>query len=226
MDFNFFYRKKEYYEKIELDDFKFKCTLCGKCCKYMGPIPITIWDIINWSENYAIDIFKPYLKIYKQEKISDLVLMPLSFDKSEWNKLSDFEKSLYNIDFDEIKCPIYDLENNKCIAWNYRPLFCRIYPLLYQDKVFKTMDKNCPGLNAENPSEKIINEMVELANIFNQELEVMRVVLNLILDIITPEILENIKREQKKLYSLISTKDLKKFYDILSQAKKKQKEKE
>ena len=42
------------------------------------------------------------------------------------------------------KCVFYDVDSRSCRVYEYRPLVCRLYPLVYQEKNVILDIENCP----------------------------------------------------------------------------------
>jgi len=70
-------------------------------------------------------------------------------------------------------CVFYDLEKNRCKVYKYRPLGCRIYPVIYSEEDGIIVDDLCPMKNTVSNSElkKKGKKLVELLKKIDNEAE-------------------------------------------------------
>ena len=156
-------------EKETKTKFTFKCTRCDECCLARGPIPITFWDLELWAKNGVVANFMPYLDIYqKPDGGVDLVLKPLPPTPKEGEE--ETQKGPFGTvpieELLDVKCPLYNKDDKKCLIYDNRPLSCRTYPLEFDGKNFIVVDADCPGIGESGMSkEELVKMRPELGEI-------------------------------------------------------------
>jgi Fe-S-cluster containining protein len=199
--------------------FTFKCTQCDECCLKRGPIPITMWDLEMWARNGVVANFMPYLDIYnKPDGGIDLILKPLEPPKKEEEGKEAAKRDPFgNVPIEElldVKCPLYNKENKKCLIYNNRPLSCRTYPLEYDGKNFIIVDTECPGLNEEGMTKEELKEMRETAKTMHYELTRMRIALPVLNQMMSQKIMMDLMRQNLEAMSKMSDEDRQKLDEI------------
>ncbi|RLE67346.1 MAG: YkgJ family cysteine cluster protein [Thermoprotei archaeon] len=90
------------------------CKKCGKCCLNTEMI-LTPSDIRRISsKGYNVDEYSYY------------------------------DGRFYRLKNIDNHCYFYDIENGLCKIYGYRPIGCRLYPLIYTLGKGITVDKDCP----------------------------------------------------------------------------------
>ena len=207
--------------------FSFECTKCDKCCLERGPIPITFWDLELWARNGVIANFMPYLDIYnKPDGGVDLILKPLQPPPKEGEvKEEGKEKKrdpFGNIPIEElldVKCPLYNAENKKCLVYDNRPLSCRVYPLEFDGKNFAIVDIDCPGLEIEGMTAEELKEMRSNAKIMYYELTRMRIALPVLSQMISQKVMMDLMRQNMEAMSKMTDDDRAKLDEIFQKKK-------
>ena len=210
--------KEKQNEKEELKTkFSFKCTRDDKCCLARGPIPITFWDLELWAKNGVVANFMPYLDIYnKPDGGVDLILKPLPPPpkEGEEEKKKDPFGQVPIEELLEVKCPLYNKEDKKCLVYDNRPLSCRTYPLEFDGKNFTVVDVECPGIGEEGMSKEELKEMREIAKIMFYELTRMRIALPVLSQIISQKVMMDLMRQNIEAMSKMSEEDRAKLDEI------------
>ncbi|UCD02299.1 MAG: YkgJ family cysteine cluster protein, partial [Promethearchaeota archaeon] len=159
--------EKEIKEEKPKAKFTFKCTRCDNCCDARGPIPITLWDLEMWARNGVVANFMPYLDIYhKPDGGIDLVLKPLAPPPKEGEEEKSPKDRFGSAPIEElldVKCPLYNEDDKKCLVYENRPLSCRTYPLEFDGKNFIVVDADCPGVGEEGMTKEELTEMRDTA---------------------------------------------------------------
>lgn len=196
--------------------FTFKCTRCDKCCLARGPIPITLWDLEMWARNGVVANFLPYLDVYsKPDGVFDLILKPLAPPKKDDEKTS--AKTLTGTPIGElleVKCPLYNAEQKKCLIYDNRPLSCRTYPLEFDGKNFTVVDVECPGIGQEGMTKDELKEMRDTAKMMNYELTRMRIALPVLNQIISNNFMRVLMQQQMEAMSKMSDEDKAKLDEV------------
>ncbi|MFX1313455.1 MAG: YkgJ family cysteine cluster protein [Promethearchaeota archaeon] len=203
--------------------FTFKCTRCDNCCSARGPIPITFWDLEMWARNGVVANFMPYLDIYnKPDGGIDLILKPLPPPPEEGEKektSSDPLKSVPIEDLLDIKCPLYNKEDKKCLVYENRPLSCRTYPLEFDGKNFIVVDADCPGIGEEGMTKEELMEMRDTAKTMYYELTRMRIAIPVLNQIISQKIMMDLMRQNLEAMSKMSDEDRQKLDEIFKKSR-------
>jgi Fe-S-cluster containining protein len=198
--------------------FTFKCTRCDNCCSTRGPIPITLWDLEMWARNGVVANFMPYLDIYnKPDGGIDLILKPLPPAPKEGEEEKSPKDPFGTVPIEElldIKCPLYNKDDKKCLVYDNRPLSCRTYPLEFDGKNFIVVDADCPGIGEEGMSKEELKEMRETAKIMHYELTRMRIALPILNQIISQKIMMDLMRQNMEAMSKMSEEDRAKLDEI------------
>ncbi|MFX1500438.1 MAG: YkgJ family cysteine cluster protein [Promethearchaeota archaeon] len=210
-------------EKEAVDDkpkakFSFKCTRCDDCCDARGPIPITFWDLEMWARNGVVANFMPYLDIYqKPDGGIDLILKPLTPPPKEEEEESKPKDPFGTVPIEElldVKCPLYNKDDKKCLVYENRPLSCRTYPLEFDGKNFIVVDADCPGIGEEGMTKDELKEMRETAKIMHYELTRMRIALPVLNQLISQKIMMDLMRQNMEAMSKMSDEDRAKLDEI------------
>jgi len=196
--------------------FTFKCTRCDKCCLARGPIPITLWDLEMWARNGVVANFLPYLDVYsKPDGVFDLILKPLAPPKKDDEKTP--AEALTGTPIEElleVKCPLYNAEQKKCLIYDNRPLSCRTYPLEFDGKNFTVVDVECPGIGQEGMTKDELKGMRDTAKTMNYELTRMRIALPVLNQIISNNFMRVLMHQQMEAMSKMSDEDRAKLDDV------------
>ncbi len=197
--------------------FTFKCTRCDKCCLERGPIPITFWDLELWARNGVIANFMPYLDIYqKPDGVMDLILKPLAPPPEEGEDTS--KKEPFSItpieDLLEVKCPLYNQDDKKCLVYENRPLSCRVYPLEFDGKNFSIVDVDCPGVGEEGMTKEELKEMRESAKTMYYELTRIRISLPILNQMISQKVMMDLMKQNLEVMSKMTDEDRAKLDEI------------
>jgi len=196
--------------------FTFKCTRCDKCCLARGPIPITLWDLEMWARNGVVANFLPYLDVYsKPDGVFDLILKPLAPPKKNDEKTP--AETLTGTPIEElleVKCPLYNAEQKKCLIYDNRPLSCRTYPLEFDGKNFTVVDVECPGIGQEGMTKDELKEMRDTAKMMNYELTRMRIALPVLNQIISNNFMRVLMQQQMEAMSKMSDEDKAKLDEV------------
>jgi len=198
--------------------FTFKCTRCNECCLARGPIPITFWDLELWAKNGVVANFMPYLDIYqKPDGGIDLVLKPLPPPPKEGEE--NIQKDPFgNVPIEElldVKCPLYNKDDKKCLIYDNRPLSCRTYPLEFDGKNFIVVDADCPGVGESGMTKEELVKMRETAKTMHYELTRMRIALPVLNQIVSNNFMKMLMKQQMDAMSKMSDDDRSKIDDIL-----------
>ncbi|MFX0058809.1 MAG: YkgJ family cysteine cluster protein [Candidatus Heimdallarchaeota archaeon] len=201
--------------------FSFKCTRDDKCCLARGPIPITFWDLELWAKNGVVANFMPYLDIYnKPDGGVDLILKPLppSPKEGEEEKKKDPFGQVSIEDLLEVKCPLYNKDDKKCLVYDNRPLSCRTYPLEFDGKNFTVVDVECPGIGEEGMSKEELKEMRDTAKTMFYELTRMRIALPVLSQVISQKVMMDLMRQNIEAMSKMSDEDRAKLDEIFKKS--------
>jgi len=202
--------------------FTFKCTRCDNCCAARGPIPITFWDLEMWARNGVVANFMPYLDLYhKPDGGMDLILKPLASPSEETNEEKTKKDPFGGVPIEElldVKCPLYNKDDKKCLVYENRPLSCRTYPLEFDGKNYIVVDADCPGIGEENMSKEELAEMRETAKIMHYELTRMRIALPVLNQMISQKIMMDLMRQNMEAMSKMSEEDRAKLDEIFKKS--------
>ncbi|MFW9824673.1 MAG: YkgJ family cysteine cluster protein [Candidatus Thorarchaeota archaeon] len=221
--------KKEEEEDLGVDEpgdqeettktkFTFKCTRCDECCLARGPIPITFWDLELWAKNGVVANFMPYLDVYqKPDGGIDLVLKPLppSPEEGEEETQRDPFDTVPIEELLDVKCPLYNKDDKKCLIYDNRPLSCRTYPLEFDGKNFIVVDADCPGIGEPGMTKEDLKEMRETARKMHYELTRMRIALPVLNQIVSSNFMRMLMKQQMEAMSKMSDEDKDKLDEIL-----------
>jgi len=196
--------------------FTFKCQREDKCCLHMGPIPLTMWDLELWARNNVVANFLPYIDIYqKPDGILDLVLKPLPLSKEGEEKSTppDPFTDTPISELLDVKCPLYNVDQKKCLVYENRPLRCRNYPLEFDGKHF-SVDVDCPGVGQEGMTKEELANMRENAKKEFYELTRMRIALPVLNQIISGNFMKSLMKQQMEAMNKMSDEDKQKLDEI------------
>ena len=104
--------------------FVFNCQRCGQCCQKDRKIKIFLGDIERWSKDGTIFRVFANLAVIDENRIPSIQL------ERENNK-----------------CKMYDIEKKECLIYNSRPIICSAYPLKWDGRAYLIRDEECSGLN-------------------------------------------------------------------------------
>jgi len=215
--------EKEVKEEKPKAKFTFKCTRCDNCCDARGPIPITLWDLEMWARNGVVANFMPYLDIYqKPDGGIDLVLKPLAPSPQEGDEEKSTKDPFGSVPIEElldVKCPLYNKDDKKCLVYENRPLSCRTYPLEYDGKNFIVVDADCPGIGEEGMTKDDLKEMRETAKIMHYELTRMRIALPILNQMISQKIMMDLMKQNMEAMSKMSDEDRAKLDEIFQKSR-------
>jgi len=198
--------------------FTFKCTRCDECCLARGPIPLTFWDLELWAKNGVVANFMPYLDIYqKPDGGIDLILKPLPPPpkEGEENTQKDPFGTVPIEELLDVKCPLYNKDDKKCLIYDNRPLSCRTYPLEFDGKNFIVVDADCPGVGESGMTKEELVKMRETAKTMHYELTRMRIALPVLNQIVSNNFMKMLMKQQMDAMSKMSDDDRSKIDDIL-----------
>ena len=218
--------KEEQSEKEDSEEkpkakFTFKCTRGDTCCLSRGPIAITLWDLEMWARNGVVANFMPYLDIYnKPDGGIDLIMKPLapppkedegeSEDKTPKDPFSSTPiEELLNV-----KCPLYNKDEKKCLIYDNRPLSCRTYPLEFDGKNFIVVDADCPGVGEEGMTKDYLKNMRETAKTMHYELTRIRIALPVLNQMISQKIMMDLMKQNMEAMSKMTDEDREKLDGI------------
>ena len=201
----------------ERSKFTFKCTRCDKCCLERGPIPLTFWDLELWARNGVVANFLPYIDIYnKTDGSIDLILKPLPPPPEEGKeeaKKTPFEVSPIE-ELLEVKCPLYNKDDKKCLVYDNRPLSCRVYPLEFDGKNFSIVDVDCPGIGEDKMTKEELKKMRDIAKTLYYELTRMRIALPVLNQVVSQKVMMDLMRQNLEAMSKMSDEDRQKLDEI------------
>ncbi|MFX1409995.1 MAG: YkgJ family cysteine cluster protein [Promethearchaeota archaeon] len=207
--------------------FTFKCTQCDECCLARGPIPVTMWDLEMWARNGVIANFLPYLDIYnKPDGGIDLILKPLAPPPKEEGEGEEVKKDPFGMvpieELLNVKCPLYNKDEKKCLIYENRPLSCRTYPLEFDGKNFIVVDADCPGIGEEGMTKEDLKEMREVAKTMHYELTRMRIALPILNQVLTQKVMMDLMRQNMEAMSQMSEEDRAKLDEIFKKSRERE----
>lgn len=219
--------------------FKFSCTRCGQCCTDRAPIPLAWHDLEYWASKKIIKNMFPYIKIHKGAGgLAELVMNMISTstgakdqkkeEKSASNEAGNEDKK-DDEELDETlavdivekgKCPMYNKETKACLIWPDRPLYCRAFPLGYDDGSFVIEMEDCPGLGTTEEMNKDLLKLMrdDAKRLFEENHQI-----SVILPLLQAVILNTLQEANVKTMSKMSPEDLQKLQEVfqkMSQTKK------
>jgi Fe-S-cluster containining protein len=118
------------------EKFLFKCIRCDLCCGTGPNVSLTIFDVIRLS--YALDVNPHlFLRVYAKVVLADI--FPFI------SLRGDLKGRCVFLGFD-------DEGNTYCKLYQYRPMKCRLYPLIMRSPSDTTLelDLKCPGVDASD----------------------------------------------------------------------------
>lgn len=209
--------------------FTFKCTRINTCCSGRGPIPITLWDLELWAKNGVVANFMPYLDIYKKTDGSiDLILKPLPPPPKEGEEkdTKDPKDPFKTVPIEEllnVKCPLYNKDDKKCLIYDNRPLSCRTYPLEYDGKNFIVVDADCPGVGVgEGMTKEDLKKMRETAKLMHYELTRIRIALPVLNQMISQKVMMDLMKQNMEAMSKMTDEDREKLDEVFKKDREKQ----
>ncbi|MFW9973255.1 MAG: YkgJ family cysteine cluster protein [Candidatus Odinarchaeota archaeon] len=206
--------------------FTFNCTRNDSCCLSRGPIPITLWDLEMWARNGVVANFMPYLDTYsKPDGGIDLILKPLPPPQKEDEEKKETTDPFGTVPIEEllnVKCPMYNKDDKKCLVYENRPLSCRTYPLEFDGKNYIVVDADCPGVGNGEMSTDELKEMRDTAKTMHYELTRMRIALPVLNQMITQKIMMDLMRQNIEAMSKMSDEDRAKLDEIFKKNREEQ----
>ncbi|KKN11432.1 hypothetical protein LCGC14_1026530 [marine sediment metagenome] len=209
--------------------FTFKCTRINTCCSGRGPIPITLWDLELWAKNGVVANFMPYLDIYqKTDGGIDLILKPLPPPPKEGEEkdTKDPKDPFKTVPIEEllnVKCPLYNQDDKKCLIYDNRPLSCRTYPLEYDGKNFIVVDADCPGVGVgEGMTKEDLKKMRETAKLMHYELTRIRIALPVLNQMISQKVMMDLMKQNMEAMSKMTDEDREKLDEVFKKDREKQ----
>ena len=157
---------------VNLEELRFVCNRCGKCCTDKDTIVnITYLDILRLKTGLNLDLkemleiigFYVFNKKVTEETLDKMVVSPIESEKG-----LAFTGLLKN----ELgECYFYDKKKTKCLIYNIRPMLCRTFPFSFDlsidlgnkatgnVKLFYTekAKKYCLGIGSDSPVIKFEN---------------------------------------------------------------------
>ena len=169
-----------------------------------------------WARNGVVANFLPYLDVYsKPDGVFDLILKPLAPPKKDDEKAP--AEALTGTPIEElleVKCPLYNAEQKKCLIYDNRPLSCRTYPLEFDGKNFTVVDVECPGIGQEGMTKDELKGMRDTAKTMNYELTRMRIALPVLNQIISNNFMRVLMHQQMEAMSKMSDEDRAKIDEV------------
>ncbi|MFW9902252.1 MAG: YkgJ family cysteine cluster protein, partial [Candidatus Thorarchaeota archaeon] len=118
----------------------------------------------------------------------------------------------------DVKCPLYNKDDKKCLVYENRPLSCRTYPLEYDGKNFIVVDADCPGIGEEGMTKEELTQMRETAKIMHYELTRMRIALPVLNQMISQKIMMDLMRQNMEAMAKMSPEDKAKLDEIFKKS--------
>jgi Fe-S-cluster containining protein len=175
-----------------------------------------------WARNGVVANFMPYLDIYhKPDGGIDLILKPLAPPPEEAEEEKTVKDPFSAVPIEElldVKCPLYNKDEKKCLVYENRPLSCRTYPLEFDGKNFIVVDADCPGIGEEGMSKEELAEMRETAKTMHYELTRMRIALPVLNQMISQKIMMDLMRQNMEAMSKMSDEDRAKLDEIFKKS--------
>ena len=106
---------------------RFRCKMCGSCCRRLLNLEITAYDIVSWWEQGRVDIIAHLVAV--QDDVARSYGVPFIFTFPRRGDGS---------------C-IY-LRGNLCSIHGVKPLACRIYPFGLGPNYELVLQEECPGV--------------------------------------------------------------------------------
>ncbi len=125
------------------------CLKCQGCCRFREAV--SVWSPCLLDEEVLSLIDKPDIPSAAIDANRRLCLVP------------DKKGELF-------LCPFLSLEDNKCRIYSMRPFECRLYPFLLNlrsNKIFLTVDLNCPYIREKLKSPELKNYIDYLTALLN-----------------------------------------------------------
>ncbi len=218
--------KEESTEEKPKAKFTFKCTRCNVCCAERGPLPITFWDLEMWARNGVVANFIPYLDIYQKPNSGiDLILKPLAPPPKEGEEETSTKDPFSSVPIEkllDVKCPLYNKDDKKCLVYENRPLSCRTYPLEFDGKNFIVVDADCPGVGEEGMTKEDLKKMRETAKIMHYELTRMRISLPVLNQLISQKMMMDLMQQNMEAMNKMSDEDRAKLDEIFKKGREDQ----
>ncbi len=156
--------------------FVFTCQRCGQCCEKDRKIWIFLGDIERWSKDGTIFKVFPNLDVIDENNIPSIQL--------------ERENS---------KCKMYDIEKKECRVYNSRPISCNAYPLKWNGKAYLIRDEECSGLNKGFMTQESLEEIRNAAKKEHEEEERTLTNLPIIQAILLKDFIKKSESELDKL---------------------------
>jgi Fe-S-cluster containining protein len=124
------------------------CLSCVGCCRFSEQDSVWLPCLLNEETQELLKKNFPPLLISQEKKIH----------------------SLPNPKHNNFVCSFFQLKDNKCAIYAFRPFECRIYPFLINrkaDKVFLAVDLRCTFVKENLENQKFKEYIRYLNNFFN-----------------------------------------------------------
>ncbi len=112
------------------------CSRAEHCCR--REIVITLQDLERWGRDNTLMLLFPHL----QYELVGGTMPRITIKRGE-----------------DGVCPLLHREGNACTVAHARPLNCEAYPLGWSGTAYYIMDRECPGLGAEEMTVSQLEEM-------------------------------------------------------------------
>lgn len=148
-----------------------------------------------WTEKGAIAAIFPFISLKQEEnQVPQLILQ----------KYDDKDNLVEG-------CPLLDEENHLCKIYHSMPGWCAAFPLSYDGKNFRIVDKSCPGLGMGEMSKEMLIQARDTAqHAFHARLET-----NLVLPTLAAVWSKSLLRAQAEALKNLSPEDRKNLEAIL-----------
>ena len=153
----------------------------------------------------------------------DLILKPLPPPPEEGEDTA--KKEPFSItpieDLLEVKCPLYNQNDKKCLVYENRPLSCRVYPLEFDGKNFSIVDVDCPGVGEEGMTKEELKDMRDSAKTMYYELTRIRIALPILNQMISQKVMMDLMKQNLEVMSKITDEDRAKLDEIFKKTSEK-----
>ena len=173
----------------------FECQRCGRCCEKKTSVVVNIADLKKWSSDVTMPSLFPYLAI---ENIND-----------EYTQIS-LKKPASDEGKTEPGCPVYDAENKLCNIYYSMPLYCKSFPLGYDNERYFLKDSTCPGVGKGSMDAETLKDA---RNTAKEDFEA-RVSTTLLLPVLHTLVFRFILGESKKQIDTLSEEQKEKLKGI------------
>lgn len=112
------------------------CSRAEHCCR--REIVITLQDLERWGRDNTLMLVFPHLRY----ELVGGTMPRITIKRGE-----------------DGVCPLFHREGNACTVAHARPLNCEAFPLGWSGTAYYIMDRECPGLGAEEMTAPQLDEM-------------------------------------------------------------------